>query len=64
MCSLQRTLFKGEKEMKWRIVGFYHPKQEKSVVYRQGLNEAQLIETIKKGIENGCNLFSIRGFEE
>lgn len=50
--------------MKWRVVGFNHPLQEKSVVYRQGLNEAQLIETIKKGIENGCNLFSIRGFEE
>ena len=50
--------------MKWRIVGFYHPKQEKSVVYRQGLNDAQLIETIEKGIENGCNLFSIRGFKE
>jgi len=43
----------SEKKMKWRVVGFNHPLQEKSVVYRQGLNEAQLIETIRKGIENG-----------
>lgn len=50
--------------MKWRIVGFNHPMQEKSVVYRQGLSEIQLVETIKKGIKQGCNLFSIRGFKE
>lgn len=50
--------------MKWRIVGFNHPSEEKSLVYRQNLSDEQLIETIKKGIEKGCNLFSIRGFEE
>ena len=50
--------------MKWRIVGFDHPKEERSLVYRQGLTTERLIEVIKKGISEGCNLFSIRGFEE
>lgn len=50
--------------MKWRIVGFDHPRVEKSEIYRQNLSDEQLIEVIRKGIQRGCNLFSIRGFEE
>lgn len=50
--------------MKWRIVGFNHPKEEKSIVYRQGLTDEQLIQTVKMGIIKRCNLFSIRGFKE
>jgi hypothetical protein len=49
---------------KWRIVGFNHPDNERSLVYRQNLTEDQLIKVIKKGIEKGCNLFSIRGFND
>ena len=50
--------------MIWRIVGFKHPKKEKSILYRQNLNEDRLIDAILDGIEKGCNLFSIRGFEK
>lgn len=46
---------------KWRIVGFNHPFEEKSLIYKQNLNDEQLIKAIEKGIEKGCNLFSIRG---
>jgi len=49
--------------MKWRIVGFKHPDKEKSLLYLQGLTDEQLIKAITKGIKNGCNLFSIRGFQ-
>jgi len=49
--------------MKWRIVGFNHPEKEKSLVSRQNLTDAELIATIKWGIDKGCNLFSIRGFK-
>ena len=49
--------------MKWRIVGFNHPKNEKSLIYKQNLTDEQLLNAIKKGIQKGCNLFSIRGFE-
>jgi len=49
--------------MKWRIVGFDHPKTEKSVIYMQNLNDEQLKKAINKGIKENCNLFSIRGFE-
>ena len=50
--------------MRWRIVGFNHPFQEKSLIYKQNLTDEQLIEAIKQGIAKGCNLFSIRGFKE
>lgn len=49
---------------KWRIVGFKHPEKQRSLIYRQNLNEEQLVNAIIKGINEGCNLFSIRGFEE
>jgi len=52
------------KEMRWRIVGFKHPQNEKSLVYKQNLTDAQLISAIEQGIQKGCNLFSIRGFEQ
>lgn len=54
----------GFSRLKWRIVGFKHPEREKSIIYLQGLNDEQLIKAIQKGIKNGCNLFSIRGFEK
>ena len=50
--------------MKWRIVGFNHPHQKKSIIYKQDLSDEQLIEALKQGIKKGCNLFSIRGFKE
>ena len=49
---------------KWRIVGFDHDRSEKSLIYKQKLTEEKLIQALRKGIEKGCNLFSIRGFEE
>lgn len=49
--------------MKWRIVGFRHPRHEKSLIYKQNLTDQQLINAVKLGIKKGCNLFSIRGFE-
>lgn len=50
--------------MKWRVVGFKHPDKEKSLIYYQNLSDESLQRAISKGIEKGCNLFSIRGFEE
>jgi len=50
--------------MKWRVVGFNHPFQEKSLIYKQNLSDEQLIKAVKQGISKGCNLFSIRGFKE
>jgi len=50
--------------MRWRIVGFKHPESENSLIYKQKLTNEKLIETIKEGIAKGCNLFSIRGFDE
>ena len=47
----------------WRIVGFKHPDDEKSIIYRQNLTDDALLEAILLGIQKGCNLFSIRGFE-
>ena len=49
---------------RWRIVGFQHPDKEKSLLYKQNLTEQGLLNAIKKGIKEGCNLFSIRGFDE
>jgi len=49
---------------KWVIVGFNHPKERVSLVYKQNISDEQLLEAIRKGIERGCNVFSIRGFEE
>ena len=51
-------------KMRWRIVVFSHPKEEKSVLYRQNLTDKQLLEAIKRALELGANLMSIRGFEE
>lgn len=50
--------------MKWRIVAFNHPEEEKSVVYRQNINDEKLLDLVKSAIEKGANLMSIRGFEE
>lgn len=51
-------------KMKWRIVGFDHPKEEKSLIYKQNLTSEQLLVTVKRGVAKGCNIFSIRGFKE
>ncbi len=50
--------------MKWRIVGFNHPESDKSLIYKQNINDEQLLSAIQVGIAKGCNLFSIRGFKE
>jgi len=50
--------------MKWRIVAFNHPDEEKSIIYRQNVSDEKLVELVKAAIENGANLMSIRGFEE
>ena len=47
--------------MKWTIVGFKHPEELKSLVYKQEILEKTLLRTIEEGIRKGCNLFSIRG---
>ena len=50
--------------MKWRIVAFNHPEEEKSVVYRQNVSNEKLVDLVRLAIEKGANLMSIRGFEE
>lgn len=50
--------------MKWRLVAFSHPKEERSVLYRQNLTDEQLLQAIKRALELGANLMSIRGFEK
>lgn len=50
--------------MKWRIVGFNHPNEEKSIIYKQKLTTDKLIKAIRQGILLDCNLFSIRGFQD
>ena len=52
-----------QSKKRWRIVGFKHPEKEKSLIYAQNLNDYALVEWLRKGIKDGCNLFSIRGFE-
>lgn len=51
-------------KMKWRIVSFRHPTQEKSVLYRQNLSTQELIQAVERSIELGANLMSIRGFKD
>ncbi len=48
--------------MKWTIVAFKHPEDQKSVYYRQ--NVVDLDVAIAKAIKKGANLISIRGFED
>ena len=48
---------------KWRIVGFKHPEDEKSRIYKQNLGDEGLINAVQLGVARGCNLFSIRGFK-
>ena len=51
-------------KIKWTIVGFNHPEEGKSLVYKQNILQKTLIKTIEEGIEKGCNLFSIRGIDD
>ena len=48
---------------RWIIVGFKHPDNKRSIIYKQNITTEQLIKTIEKYAAK-CNLFSIRGFEE
>lgn len=57
-----REFFRAK--MSFRIVGFIHPEQEISKIYRNCRNEDELIEAILWAIDQGCNLFSIRGFKQ
>ena len=57
-------LIQGGLILKWRIVGFNHPEQEKSLIYLQNLNDERLLKAVEIGIKRGCNVFSIRGFKE
>uniref|UniRef100_A0A6M3XDJ9 Uncharacterized protein n=1 Tax=viral metagenome TaxID=1070528 RepID=A0A6M3XDJ9_9ZZZZ len=50
--------------MKWIIVGFKHPDQKKSIIYKQNISSETLLKSIEEGIDLGCNIFSIRGFKE
>lgn len=50
--------------MKWRIVAFDHPDQEKSVLYRHCSDEDALLKAILDAVDDGANLISIRGFDE
>ena len=47
----------------WTVVAFAHPGKSRSVLYRQGLCDYELLAAICDGIAKGANLFSIRGFE-
>ena len=48
----------------WRIVAFKHPEVEKSVLYRQNITTEELLDAVKRAIELGANLMSVRGFEK
>ena len=48
----------------WIMVGFKHPDEKKSLIYKYCKNDTELLKEIKKGIKKGCNIFSIRGFEK
>ena len=50
--------------MKWRVVGFKHPKDDNSRIYRKCNTDKEMLRVIERGIVLGCNLFSIRGIEE
>lgn len=60
----QSSLISVRKEKKWTIVAFDHPTRAKSVVYVQGLSEKGLLKYVARAMELGCNLMSIRGFDE
>ena len=48
---------------KWAIVAFVHPTQGRSVLYRQNLTIQELLQAVKKAIDKGANLLSIRGVD-
>ncbi len=50
--------------MRWTLVGFRHPDNSRSLIYKQGMSQEGLVKAIEEGAERGCNLFSIRGFKE
>lgn len=48
----------------WIIVGFKHPEESQSLIYKRGIRRLEtLYAAIEAGINQGCNLFSIRGIE-
>lgn len=48
---------------KWVIVGFSHPQEGRSLLYKSCKRVETLLRYVQEGIEKGCNLFSIRGFD-
>lgn len=50
--------------MKWRIVAFDHPDEEKSLLYRHCPDGDALIGAVMVAMEKGANLMSIRGFDD
>ena len=50
-------------ERTWIIVGFKHPDETQSLVYKKCKLPETLLRYIQEGIDKGCNLFSIRGVD-
>jgi hypothetical protein len=51
-------------ERKWIIVGFQHPNESQSLIYKKCKLAETLLRYVQEGIDKGCNLFSIRGIDE
>lgn len=45
----------------WVIVGFVHPNESQSLIYKKCKRTETLLRYVEEGINKGCNLFSIRG---
>lgn len=54
---------KFKTERKWIIVGFSHPNESQSIIYKKCKQTKTLLRYIEEGIAKGCNLFSIRGID-
>ena len=48
----------------WTVVAFDHPFEGHSVLYRQGLDEADLLKAVADAVEEGANLMSIRRVDD
>jgi len=57
-----KTINDQTRKIRWRIVGFQHPTFARSRVYGQGLTTSEMLRKLTRGIDENCNLFSIRGF--
>jgi len=52
--------------MKYILTGFkYKNMKKQKLIYKENISSSDiLLKSIYEGIEKGCNVFSIRGFEE